>query len=131
MKTIFIAGIIALLLTGCASTPQLYPNAKLKDVGKAQAKADIATCTKNADDYLESPAVKKTLKGAATGAVIGGAIGVVGGLFTGGIGRSAAVGAAVGGTAGGVSGALSPDQVKRQFINKCLKDKGYDVIGWS
>ena len=63
--------------------------------------------------------------------MVGGAIGVVGGLFTGNIGRSVAVGAAVGGTAGGVSGALSPDQVKRQFINKCLKDKGYDVIGWS
>ena len=122
---------MALFLTGCASTPKLYPNAKLKNVGKAQAKADIAACTKNADKYLESPAVKKTLKSAATGAVIGGAIGVVGGLFTGNVGRSAAVGAAVGGTAGGVSGALSPDQVKRQFINKCLKDKGYDVIGWS
>jgi outer membrane lipoprotein SlyB len=131
MKTIFIVSIMTLFLAGCASTPQLYPNTKLKDVGKAQAKADIATCTNNADDYLESPAVKKTLKGAATGAVIGGAIGVVSGLFTGNIGRSAAVGAAVGGTAGGVSGALSPDQVKRQFINKCLKDKGYDVIGWS
>ena len=62
MKTIFIVSIMAVFLAGCASTPQLYPNAKLKDGGKEQAKVDIAICTKNADDYLESPAVKKDAK---------------------------------------------------------------------
>jgi hypothetical protein len=30
----------------------------------------------------------------------------------------------------GAAGALSPDQVKHRFVNQCLADKGYQVIGW-
>ncbi len=131
MKKIIVLSLAALFLSGCASVPQFYPNARYDQVGKKGAKEDIKNCTQKADEYLESPEVKKTLKGAGTGALIGGAVGIVSGLFSGNVVTSGAEGAAIGGTAGGVAGALSPDQVRKNFIDKCLRDKGYDVIGWS
>ena len=40
---------------------------------------------------------------------------------------------AVGGSAGAVSGALheKPSSTYRHFVQRCLKDKGFDVIGWN
>jgi hypothetical protein len=37
---------------------------------------------------------------------------------------------AKGAACGGAAGALSPDQVKHRFVNQCLADKGYQVLGW-
>jgi outer membrane lipoprotein SlyB len=36
----------------------------------------------------------------------------------------------MGGVGGGTASALSPDEIKRNFINKCLAGKGYEVLGW-
>ena len=46
--------------------------------------------------------------------------------------EGAAAGAAVGGTAGAVSGAFRNDAnpAYRNFVQRCLRDRGYDVIGW-
>ena len=138
MMKYLVLGISAITLVGCASTPQLYPNAKYKQVGKAVAQKDIDRCTQDADAYLKSPKAKKILKGAGTGAAVGAAagaaIGVVGGLISGDWGStlgSTAVGSAGGAAVGGTSAALSPDQLKQRYVNKCLADKGYQVLGWS
>ena len=53
-----------LFLTACASKPSLYPNHKLKTVGKAAAKKDIDQCVADADDYLKSSKGKNIAKGA-------------------------------------------------------------------
>jgi len=47
--------------------------------------------------------------------------------------RAGAAGAAVGGTAGAVSGAMQekPSSTYRQFVQRCLSEKGLDVIGWN
>lgn len=124
-------GMSAIMLVGCASTPQLYPNAKYKQVGKVVAQKDIDLCTKEADAYLKSPKAKKILKGAGAGAAVGGAVGLVSGLISGDWAGSALGGAAVGAAAGGVAGSLSPDELKQRYVNKCLADKGYQVLGWS
>ena len=44
----------------------------------------------------------------------------------------AAAGAAVGGAAGAVHGAFRNDAnpTYRNFVQRCLRDRGYDVIGW-
>ena len=44
-----------------------------------------------------------------------------------------AAGAAVGGSAGAVSGALQdkPSSIYRQYVQRCLSDKGFEVIGWN
>jgi uncharacterized membrane protein len=125
-----IALFLILLITACASRPQLYPNTKLKSVGKEAAKKDIDRCIADADDYLESSKGKNIAKGAGAGAAIGAAMGAVGGLLTGNMGRGLIRGGAVGAAGGGVAGALTPDQIKHRFVNQCLADKGYQVLGW-
>ena len=119
-----------IILASCASRPQLYPNDKYKAVGKEVAKADIDQCMADADKFLESSKGKNIAKGAGAGAAIGGVIGAVSGIFTGDVVGGAARNAVVGGAAGGTVGALSPDQIKHKYVNECLADKGYRVLGW-
>jgi hypothetical protein len=120
----------ALSLASCASRPQLYPNSKFKQVGKDGAKSDVDDCLKQADEFLESSQGKEIAEGAGSGAAVGGAVGAVGGAFSRNILGGALFGAAVGAAAGGASAALSPDQIKRSFVNQCLHDRGYKVLGW-
>lgn len=125
---------VVIFLTGCASQrPVLYPNAYLKRVGEEQSRKDIAECERLADEYMQAgggaDVAKSTAAGGAGGAVVGGAVGAV----TGDIGRGAGVGAAAGAAGGlvrGVSKASQPDPVYKSFVNKCLRDKGYEPIGW-
>lgn len=121
---------LLLVIASCASRPQLYPNDKYKAVGKEVAKADIDQCMADADKFLESSKGKNIAKGAGAGVAIGGVIGAVSGVFTGDVLGGAARSAAVGGAAGGTVGALSPDEIKHRFVNECLAEKGYRVLGW-
>lgn len=119
-----------LLLSSCSSSPVLYPNAKYESVGKEVAKADIEKCENKADDFLESPKGKQILAGAGSGAAVGSAVGAVSGLFSGDFLGSLVRGAAIGGAAGGTAGAISPNTLKRRFVEHCLGREGYQVIGW-
>ena len=126
---------IAALLAACAQKrPVLYPNVTYQAAGATMAQADIDQCFKLAADHgLETDPEKNiavsTAKGATTGAVVGGAVGAVEGRA----GKGAAVGAAGGGSAGMMRGAWEsgdPDDIERRFVEQCLRDKGYQVIGW-
>ncbi|HEY3277254.1 MAG TPA: hypothetical protein VGJ94_11580 [Syntrophorhabdaceae bacterium] len=133
MKCLFIL-IFALLLFGCATKgPVLYPNEYLKSVGEEKASGDIDECKSGADTYVKSSggqeAVKGTAVGGAAGAVIGGAAGAV----TGDIGGGAGIGAATGAASGllySIFKTSEPNPVYKSFMEKCLRDKGYEVIGW-
>jgi outer membrane lipoprotein SlyB len=126
---------ILVLIAGCATKrPVLYPNAKYKAVGEAVAQHDINECIQLAIDHghksePEKQVAGSTAKGAVTGAAVGTAVGAV----TGRPGRGAAAGAA-GGAAGGMArGAFKsgePDPIQRRFVEECLRDRGYKVIGW-
>ena len=134
------AGILAMVALGAGCThyqsPVFYPNAKLEQVGKAQADADIAGCRQLADDYVSSGSAKakEIGKDTAVGGVGGAAVGAGGGAVSGGgAGRGAAIGAAVGATAGAVHGtakSVGPSPIYKNFVDHCLRDKGYQVIGW-
>lgn len=119
-----------LLVSACASRPKLYPNQKLKAVGKEAARKDIDKCMSESEEYLESSKGKQVARSAGAGAIIGGAMGAVSGMFTGNIGRGLVRGGAIGAAGGGAAGALSPDQIKRRYVNECLGEKGYRVLGW-
>lgn len=129
---------VVALGVACAryQSPVLYPNAKLKEAGKAQAEADISACRSLADDYVSSGAAtaKEIGKDTAVGGVGGAAIGAVAGAVSGaGAGRGAAVGAATGATAGAVHGtakSVGPSPIYKGFVNRCLHERGYQVIGW-
>ncbi len=123
------------LIGGCATTPKpvLYPNAHLKNVGDAAAQRDIGECTALAENSGLSKSSNQAIKSGTQGAATGAAAAAVGTLIRGGsVLEGAAAGAAVGGTAGAVSGAFRNDAnpTYRNFVQRCLHDRGYDVIGW-
>ena len=140
---------IALLavLAGCAATgpnspsakPVLYPNATLTRVGESQARAETDGCMARAAQAGLTPDQKTNQVGrrAGEGAAAAGVASAVGALITGrssDILRAGATGAAIGGSAGAVSGAFNNDKVNpvyRQFVQRCLQEKGFDVIGWN
>jgi outer membrane lipoprotein SlyB len=130
-----IALMAAVVVAGCAGSqrPVLYPNPHLKNVGDAAAQRDIDQCMQTADDAGVSKSSNQVAKRGAEGAAVGAAAAGVGTLIHGGsVGGGAAAGAAVGGAAGMVHGAFHNDAnpTYRNFVQRCLRDRGYDVIGW-
>jgi uncharacterized protein YcfJ len=126
---------IAVFITACAQKrPVLYPNTTYKAAGETVARSDIDDCFQLAADHGHATDSGKkvagsTAKGAAVGAAVGGAVGAV----TGRPGRGLATGAAGGGAGGLARGAMKsgdPDEIERRFVEQCLRDKGYKVIGW-
>ncbi len=139
---------LAVVLAGCASThensasaqPVLYPNATLNRVGAAQGQLEVNACKARAAASGLQPAEQThaVSRRAGEAAATTGVASAVGALLTGrggeGALRAGAVGAAVGGSAGAVSGAFHPDRpngVYRQFVQRCLSEKGFEVIGWN
>lgn len=133
----------ALLICGCLSltacsapSPVLYPNARLNEVGQAQANRDIEACRQMAAAGGANPApdqAGRSARGAAVGGVAGGATGAVGGAVLGSAGKGAAFGAATGATAGLMRSIFSrpkPSGAYISFVNRCLREKGYEPVGW-
>lgn len=125
---------LTLAIGGCAGPrPILYPNHHLKEVGMEQAENDIELCQSLAEDYIESNEAVTVAGNTAVGAGVGGATGAVGGAVRGGAGIGAAVGAAVGATFGFIRGlfqASEPHPAQKAYVNRCLKERGYETIGW-
>jgi outer membrane lipoprotein SlyB len=138
---------VTLLLAGCASTggnttgmPVLYPNAAYKSMGESDAKQHLAQCMVSAQSNGLNPDEDHhaVTSGAKSGAAIAGVTGAVSGLV---FGRSnlndvvkyGAQSAVVGAVAGGTRGAMSPQRpnnIYRQFVNRCVSEKGLEIIGW-
>lgn len=128
---------------GCASQrPVLYPNEQLTRAGRDAAERDVDECVGAAEAYVSSGSragevAGSAATGAGTSAAIGAAAGAAGGAVVGHAARGAAVGAA-GGAAGGLTRGLirglfssrRPDPVVKNYVHRCLREKGYDVIGW-
>lgn len=126
----------AAVLAGCASQrPVLYPNAKYKQVGDAAARQDIDDCIRLAEQSgAPHGGGERAVRRGATGAAVAGVAGAVAGAVSGrNVVDSAAQGAAVGGAAAGTYGAIEsgePEEIHRNFVQRCLRERGYDVIGW-
>jgi hypothetical protein len=122
---------------GCASTqrPVLYPNGTLARAGQAQAERDTDDCLRMAENHGLSPTGNtRVVRRGAEGAAVGAAAGAAGAAVYGrDVGRAAGTGAAAGAAAGAVRGsfeAVEPNPTYRRFVQRCLRDRGYDVIGW-
>ena len=127
-----------LLLGACASSsskrPVFYPNAHIQYVGQAQAQRDTNDCMALASEYgvattKDGEIAKRTGKGAVLGGVGAGAWG----LFRGDAAERAAAGAAAGAATGAATGAFESTELSptfQRFVNRCLRERGYDVIGW-
>lgn len=138
MKNIMVfACLIALLLLPAACGPKrpvVYPDAKVQEVGEEQVRQDVEDCIRQAKEAGAGGSKAGTVgKSTAVGAGAGAAIGAAVGAFGGGAGRGAAQGAAGGGVAGLIGGLLQAhdlDPVEKQFVEECLRRKGYSTIGW-
>jgi uncharacterized protein YcfJ len=128
-----LAGLAALLLAACATRPIVYPNEKLRASGQVAVQADTQACIDEAEAYLESGRVPEVAKQTGEAAVVGGVVGGAVGAVRGSVGRGAAAGAA-GGAAGGLVHGLwhwrDPSDVEKRYVERCLAERGYDVIGW-
>lgn len=125
------------LIAGCATTPPrpaLYPNKTYEKHGPAAADEAVASCMYKADaaglkDNTENQALKEGAGGALAGAAVGAALGAI----SGNAGYGAATGAVIGGAGGTVHGAgkqNEPGSIYKEYVNRCLTNKGYEVIGW-
>ena len=114
--------------------PQLYDNAHYQQVGPGRAQQEVSDCMARADqgapqDSVAKDAAINTLGGAAAGA----ALGAIGGAIAGDAGTGAAAGAAVGGTAGvgkTIIDRSKPQESYKGYVEACLRERGFDVIGW-
>ncbi len=106
----------------------------MQQVGHYQARLDTDDCMALADSYE----VNRTRDGevgskAASGALIGGATAGAWGIVRGDAGERALAGALAGGTAGAVKGGVDSRRISpvfQRFVEQCLRDRGYQVIGW-
>ena len=136
------AVLFPLTLVACAAQrPVLYPNQHLQRVGSSAADRDVNECMQRAEEYVSSDAGRAALEQAAvsggTSAAVGAAAGAAGGAVWSRAGTGAAAGAAGGAAAGVTRGLIhgltrkqSPSPVYKSFVNRCLREKNYDPIGW-
>jgi len=124
-----------LAAAACTKRPVLYPNERLQQVGEATAKADVDHCVSLAESggAESSSSAGETAGRTAGGAALGAATGAAIGAVVGSPGRGAAMGAAGGGASGLLAGVFrprDPDPVHRNYVERCLRDLGYEPIGW-
>lgn len=123
----------ATLLGGCASNqPVVY---RADGAGSGTIEAAIADCKQLAEQAGARPggAAGATAKRTAEGAAVGAATGAVGGAIAGNAGEGAAIGAATGATVNLIRNLFNepaPNPAYRAYVERCLRDRGYDVVGW-
>jgi hypothetical protein len=119
---------------GCAAKePVLYPNPHLQEVGSDAAQAEIAQCRQLAREYVKSNPAGDAARSTGQGAVVGGATGAATGAVLGSVGRGAGAGAAGGATLGffhWLFGPRDPDPLERSYVETCLRERGYQPMGW-
>jgi hypothetical protein len=132
----------AVALTGCQTSgqgwrgqrPKLYPNEHYRRVGVEAAEMDISNCLYRAEHGAPRDSqAKDTAINTVGGAAGGAALGAIGGAIAGSPGTGAAAGAAVGAAAGlGKSAydASKPAENFKGYTEACLRERGYEVIGW-
>ncbi|HIJ87505.1 MAG TPA: hypothetical protein HPP97_07425 [Desulfuromonadales bacterium] len=127
--------IAPLTLNACAAKrPVLYPNAQLKEIGQPKADLEIDDCISLANSYKAGgDRTKEIAKDTGKAGIVGAATGAVIGAITGDFGRGAAIGGAGAATAAMGSGIMrsdEPDPVFKQFVEQCLREKGFQPLGW-
>lgn len=128
-------------LAGCSGPhPVLYPNSHFTAVGQEAAERDVAACKQMAKAAGAEPRtgqIGEVAGSTAVGAGIGAAGGAVGGAVIDMAGSGSTIGAASGAVWGLITGLWrvftgdgERNQTSRRFIERCLTEKGYEVVGW-
>lgn len=131
--------LVVLGLAACAGPePILKSTTRVQLYGKDQAARDAAVCGEKAERAGLQHGTNRSGNagaGATLGIIGGAAVGASAGLVGGptGIAIGAAAGGAVGGVLGLLAGAYKPLQPQPDyaaFVERCLKEKGYETAGW-
>jgi outer membrane lipoprotein SlyB len=121
-------------LACAAKRPILAPNEHLQEMGPEAAQRDVDECIRLSSEAGPGATRGKQIAGqTAGGAVVGAAGGAVAGAVSGGPGLGAAAGAAGGATVGllrGIFGSSDLDAGQQRYTEDCLRQKGYNPIGW-
>jgi hypothetical protein len=131
-----ICSAIVFCCLACAETkhPILTPNEHLQEMTADAVQRDIDECMRLAKEAGPGAARGKQIVGqTAGGTAVGAAAGAVAGAISGGPGLGAAAGAAGGATAGllhGLFGSSGLDSGQEHYAEDCLRQKGYNTIGW-
>lgn len=109
--------LLLLLVAGCASDPIV----DRKGLNEVKYRQDLAECRTYAEEV-------STAKEAAERGAVGVAVGAVFGSI---IGNSSTAGrvAGAGAVSGGTGGALSAEERKELIVFRCLKGRGYRILG--
>ncbi len=123
----------ATLLGACASNQPVVYQAEAATNGKVEAA--IAECRHLAEQAgaQAGSTAGTTARRTAEGAALGAATGAVGGAIAGSAGEGAAIGAATGATVNLIRNLFNepaPNPAYRSYVERCLRDRGYDVVGW-
>jgi len=115
--------------------PILYPNTHFEIMGKEAAQADIETCWSLARDAGANESGGEQVSDQAAGDAA--ALAVAGAAAAAVLGRdphrAAVAGAAAGGAASFAAGMMlqtNPPPAFRGIVERCLFEKGYEVVGW-
>ena len=115
--------------------PILYPNTHYEIMGQEVAQADIEACWELARDAGASESGEEQLSEEAAGDAA--ALAVAGAAAAAALGRdphrAAVAGASAGGAASFAAGMIlqtNPPPVFRGIVERCLFEKGYEVVGW-
>lgn len=126
--------VFSCLACGAGKHPILAPNEHLQGMTPDAVQRDIDECLRLAKEAGPGAARGKQIAGrTAGGAAVGAASGAVAGAISGGAGLGAAAGAAGGATAGLLSGLFTSsdlDAAQQRYAEDCLRQKGYDPVGW-
>jgi hypothetical protein len=143
LRIVFAIFFVSMFMACASQRPALYPNEQLRRVGLATATREIDDCMRQAEHYVSSngrvsKSAEVIVTESGTSAAIGAAAGAAGGAIVGRAGTGAAVGAAGAGAAGVTRGLIhsvtsksEPSPTYKNFVNRCLREKGYDPIGWN
>ncbi len=108
---------ILLMIAGCANEPIIDTHG----VDQAKYERDLAECKSFSEQVsVGKEAVEHGAIGAAVGAVFGAVLG-----DSSSVGRGAGAGAVSGGT----GGATEAERRKERIVFRCLKGRGYKVLG--
>lgn len=136
MRFVIFSLSVLLLCSACSRRPVLYENPQLTKSEKNVADKDIDECmaqAKNAGAKSETAATSGREVG--IGAVSGAAVSAVGSaIYDGSVsGRSVGAGAGIG-AAGTIIHRMfrkRTDPLFENYVNSCLRKKGYELVGWN
>jgi len=97
------------------------------------AERDIELCMRRARQFAASDRAEEVATETAVGATVGAAAGAAGGAVVGRPAKGAAVGAASGGAASFLRSLFyrrDSELAFRHLVERCLREKGYEPIGW-